>query len=309
MTTPYPVLTESEKKAIVNLCVRAGLADGLLSDQERESIQRVASGFLATDPAPSLGAPALGGPSLAAVAQDLQSANSRALAYEMAVCICAADSGLQEGERRFLEDVRAALNIESGAAGSFQRQAEQIQPAPPVISSSAPAAAAGLDDLIRDRAILTGALELMPHRLATMAIIPLQMRLVYQVGKAFGYDLDLAHTREFFAAAGVGLTSQVVEGYLSKAVGHLARPLLGRFIAGLAAQATESAVAFATTFALGQAAKSYYQSGRQLSTAQLREVFASMLNQGRAMQGRYSSEIASRAGSMNLNTLASLARA
>src|SRR6266566_5256826 len=51
------------------------------------------------------------------------------------------------------------------------------------------------DDVERDRmilntAILNGALEIMPHTLATMAIIPVQMRMVYQIGKRRGYELD-----------------------------------------------------------------------------------------------------------------------
>ena len=44
-----------------------------------------------------------------------------------------------------------------------------------------------LDRMILNTAILNGALEIMPHTLATMAIIPVQMRMVYQIGKRQGY--------------------------------------------------------------------------------------------------------------------------
>ena len=49
---------------------------------------------------------------------------------------------------------------------------------------------AELDQMIMNAAIMNGALEIMPHTLATMAIVPLQMRLVYRIGHAYGYELD-----------------------------------------------------------------------------------------------------------------------
>jgi uncharacterized protein (DUF697 family) len=44
--------------------------------------------------------------------------------------------------------------------------------------------------MILNSAILNGALEIMPHTLATMAIVPLQMRMVYHIGKSYGFELD-----------------------------------------------------------------------------------------------------------------------
>jgi len=46
-----------------------------------------------------------------------------------------------------------------------------------------------------------------------MAILPTQMRMVYQIGQAHGVALDRGHIKEFLVAAGVGLSSQVVEAY------------------------------------------------------------------------------------------------
>ena len=141
-----------------------------------------------------------------------------------------------------------------------------------------------------------------------MAIVPVQMRMVYQIGKAFGYELDLSHTKEFFATVGIGLTAQVVEGYLTKVVGHVTRGFLGKFAGALAAQATESAIAFGTTYALGQVAKIYYQSGRTLTTAQLRAVFTEMLETGQSMKSRYADEISQRAGSLKFADLMPLTK-
>ena len=127
---------------------------------------------------------------------------------------------------------------------------------------------AEVDQMILNAAILNGALEIMPHTLATMAIVPLQMRLVYRIGHAYGYELDRGHIKDFLATVGVGLTSQVFEGFTRQLVGGFARRLTGGFLGGLVGEATGSAVAFASTYALGQVAKKYYASGRSLSAAQ-----------------------------------------
>jgi uncharacterized protein (DUF697 family) len=306
MSDQYAGLTDAERKALVQISIMAAFADGSLNEVERAEIGRITQKFSGADAPLSL-QEALPS-SLAAVANDLQSATAKTSAYEMAVCICNVDQSLSDPEKNFLAQLRDALKLDPATSSSFQSSAAQLRDQPPVIAKFAPAAAATntLDEMIKDRAILAGALELMPHRLATMAIIPVQMRMVYSIGKSFGFDLDLAHTKEFFATVGVGLTSQVVEGYLSKVVGHLARPFVGKFVAALASQATESAIAFATTYALGQVAKAYYASGRTLSTGQLRDLFSSMLNDGRSMQSRYAGQIAQKAGSLNVADLVAL---
>jgi uncharacterized protein (DUF697 family) len=148
----------------------------------------------------------------------------------------------------------------------------------------------------------------MPHTLATMAIVPLQMRMVYQIGKRYGFSLDSGHVKDFLATVGVGLTSQVFEGFTRRLVGGLARGIAGRLLGGLAGQAAGSAFAFATTYALGQVAKQYYAGGRSLSTDQLRNVFSSMVDQARSLQGRYASDISRKAQQVNVSQLMPLVR-
>jgi hypothetical protein len=57
-----------------------------------------------------------------------------------------------------------------------------------------------VDKMILNYAILNGALELLTDSLATMAIIPLQMKMVYRIGKAHGYELDRGHIKELLRA-------------------------------------------------------------------------------------------------------------
>src|SRR5580658_5083787 len=165
-----------------------------------------------------------------------------------------------------------------------------------------------LERIIMNAAILNGALEIMPHTLATMAIVPLQMRLVYRIGHAYGYELDRGHIKDFLATVGVGLTSQVVEGITRQVIGGFARRLTGGFLGGLVAEATGSAFAFASTYAIGHVANRYYASGRTLSGAQLKDVFAAMLAHGRFMQGNYTGDILQRSRQINVSELLPLAK-
>ena len=58
--------------------------------------------------------------------------------------------------------------------------------------------------MILNASILNGALELLPQSIASMAIIPLQMKLVYRIGQAHGYESDKTQIRDLLATLGVG---------------------------------------------------------------------------------------------------------
>jgi uncharacterized protein (DUF697 family) len=176
-----------------------------------------------------------------------------------------------------------------------------------VVAAQAPDAAA-LDKSILNYAILNGALELLPQSLASMAIIPLQMKMVYGIGRAHGYELDRGHIRDFLATLGVGLTSQYVEEIGRKLVGGLLRKVGGRMLGGLGSGATGAAFSFATTYALGHVARQYYASGRTLDGNKLKAAFASLLADAKGLQTRYAGEIEQRAKTIDVAQLASLVK-
>jgi uncharacterized protein (DUF697 family)/tellurite resistance protein len=306
-------LSEQEHKAILYICILAAFADGAQDEVERGQIERIVNGF--SEPHLDLAnayQDVLGGKlTLATTAAQFRTPAAKALAYEMAVCVCHADGLLKDQEKQFLDQLRQALQLEAPLMDAHQQAAQAMverplnAPVPPVIDLGREAE---VDHAILNAAILNGALEIMPHSLATMAIVPLQMRMIYQIGKRYGYELDRGHVKDFLATVGIGLTSQLFEGFTSRLVGGLARGLAGGLLGGLAGQAAGSAFAFATTYALGQVAKRYYASGRTLSTEQLKDVFSSMLNEARSMQGRYSSEILQKSRQVNVAQLLPLAR-
>lgn len=308
---PTPV-DPQEHRAIIGICVLAAFADGTQSDHERARIEQIVQGFAGEGwDAASVYQDVLSGKfSLATAANQLQTSSARALAYEMAVCVCHADGVVNDAETKFLTDLHQMLQLEVSATDAHQ-QAAQALAAQPLSSAVPPMLNANrdteLDQMILNAAIMNGALEIMPHTLATMAIVPLQMRLVYRIGHAYGYELERAHIKDFLATVGVGLTSQVLEGFTRQLIGGFAHRLAGGLLGGLVGQATGSALAFASTYALGQVARRYYASGRTLTTAQLKDAFSSMLENGRAMQSRYSGDILQRSRQVNVADLLPLA--
>jgi uncharacterized protein (DUF697 family) len=162
--------------------------------------------------------------------------------------------------------------------------------------------------MILNSSILNGALELLPQTLATMAIIPLQMKMVYRIGKAHGFELDRGHVKDFLATVGVGLSSQYLERFGRRLASGLFGRIGGSLGRRLGSAAVGSAFSFATTYALGQVAKTYYAGGRTLGAQRLKETFASLLGEAKTLEARYLPEIRERARTINPAALLDLVR-
>ena len=195
----------------------------------------------------------------------------------------------------------------------------------PVSESAAAAAAAGvrgtpaatsasrsevdeIDQRILSAAIMNGALELLPQSLASMAIIPLQMKLVYDIGTRFGYELDRGHVKDLLATMGAGVTGQYLESIGRKLLGGVFGKAVGGMVGGLAKGATGMAFSFSTTWAIGQVARRYYAGGRTMDAELLKETFAAMMDEAKALQSRHAPQIAQQAKSIDTGKLLELVR-
>lgn len=309
-------MNNADTRAVLTIALLAAFADGRKHEREREQIRRIAEG-LAQDAAVDL-------PSLvqdvllkrvdvAGAAAALSSDDARQLAYEMAVGVCDADGTQSDAERAFLADLARRLGLDGEQADAYTAQAEtlatDVLPATAVPAATKPAVdEAELDRAILNAAILNGALELLPESLSTLAIIPLQMKLVHRVGLAYGYPLDSGHVKDFLATAGVGLTSQYLEQAGRKLLGGLLGRVGGGLLGGLGKQAVSSGLSFATTWALGQVAKRYYAGGRTFSTEMLRSTYTELLQQARGLQAQYAPQIQQQARTLDTAKVMSLVR-
>lgn len=167
---------------------------------------------------------------------------------------------------------------------------------------------AELDSAILNAAIINGALELLPESLSTMAIIPLQMKLVWRIGKAYGFELDRGHIKDFLATVGVGLTSQYLEQAGRKLLGGLLGKVGGGLLRGVGQQAVSTGMSFATTYALGHVAKRYYAGGRTLSTQMLKDAYASTMQNAQDLSTRYRPDMQARAQSLDARSVMAMVR-
>jgi len=302
-------MNEQEQRSILTLSLMAAFADGDKDESERGEIKRIAdslAGEGTLDIASLYQDVLLRRVALADVAQSLSSPESRQLAYEMAVCVCDVDDVQSEAERVFLASLRGALGLSTQQVQVHTENAEAIAAIP--VSAMAAGATSTmsdgeLDKTILNASILNGALELLPESLATMAIIPLQMKLVYRVGKSYGFELDRGHIKDFLATAGVGLTSQFLEQAGRKLLGGLLGAIGGRLLGGVGRQALSSGMSFASTYALGHVAKRYYAGGRVLSTRMLREAFDGVLDEAKGMRAQYLPQMLEKARTLNVTQI------
>jgi uncharacterized protein (DUF697 family)/tellurite resistance protein len=311
-------MTPADTQAIVTIAVLAAFADGEKHDRERDEIKRIAEGL---GRAHGVHLPTLYQDVLmkrvdtASAVARLGSSEARQLAYEMAVCVCDADGAQSDAEARFLASLRSQLGL-GVSAERFAAQAEEIAAAPigapaalPTPGTAVPAVDnAALDREILNAAILNGAIELLPETLSTMAIIPLQMKLVYRIGQAHGYQLDSGHVKDFLATVGVGLTSQYLEQAGRKLLGGLLGKLGGGMLGGLGKQAVSSGMSFAATYALGHVAKRYYAGGRTLSTQMLKDAYASVAAEAQGLQERYLPAMQEKARGLDAGKVLALVR-
>jgi len=319
-------MNQTEITAIVTVSLLAAFADGDKHERERAEIKRIAEGLSGDE---GLHLPTLYQDvllkrvTLDSAVAGLASNESRQLAYEMAVCVCDADGVQSEAERRFLDTMRTALNMGTTEAAEFTRVAEDMAAAPLGSAAIAPVAVAAaqpgvatasavneaeLDGAIMNASIVNGALELLPESLSTMAIIPLQMKLVYRIGQAYGYELDRGHIKDFLATAGVGMTSQFLEQAGRKLLGGFLGKMGGGMARGIGNQAVSSGMSFASTYALGQVAKRYYAGGRTLSTQMLKDSYANVMQEGKQLQAQYLPAIQEKARTLDTAKILAMVR-
>jgi len=240
---------------------------------------------------------------LADVASRLSDDEVRRMAYEGSVAIINADGVATEAEQRFLAELRGALGLEPAELERATQAAGRIAGTPVAEVRQGPLPPEAMDEVILQQAILTGALEVLPDRLASIAILPLQLRLVYQIGQHHGQRLDVDQVKDLAAALGIGAAAQSVQGAALKLIGGLAGGLLGGVGAGAARIATGAALSFSTTYALGHVASEYYRQGRRLDMGDLRALFERFRGEAKTIYPRVEEQIRRQASGLSLDRL------
>ncbi len=282
-------MNAADQKRIVTIALAAALADGTQDPREAAALKAVAEAAGVEDLDALAREIAAGTVRPAELAGQLSDESARQLAWQTALVAANADGPASAAEQRFLDELREALDLPPAGA------------TPEVGSGTPPGPELG--DLILRQAMLAGALELLPERLATMAIIPLQLRLVYQIGQRHGQQLDANQVKDLAGTLGIGAAAQVMEGVVRGVLGGLTKGLLGGLVGSVAGTAAGAAVTFGTTYALGHVATQYYAQGRTLSATDLRALFARFQEEARELFPRVQDQIREQSQTLNLQSV------
>ncbi len=278
----------ADRAPLIAIAMLAARADGRTDSAEQAAVDAVVAKLGSPDVS-RLAEQVMGGQIRAAdLAGRLSDDEARRAAYDGALAICNADGPANDAEQAFLEELRRSLGLEPEPA------AETDIGAPP---------AGPLDDFILQQAILTGALEILPDRLANVAVLPLQLRMVYRIGQRHGQRLDASQVKDLAATLGLGAAAQGVEGVVMGLAGGLARGLLGGLLGGATRVAAGAALTFSATYALGHTADRYYAQGRRLSRDDLVALFERFKDDAKTIYPRVRSQIEDRSGSLDLRGL------
>jgi uncharacterized protein (DUF697 family)/tellurite resistance protein len=279
-------MNTNDRAPLIAIAMLAARADGKTDSAEQAAVNAVVTRMGSPDVSRLAEQVATGQLRAADLAKQLSDDEARQTAYQGALAICNADGPANAAELAFLEELRVALGI------------------PPVAEVHAGAPPAGpLDDFILQQAILTGALEILPDQLANIAVLPLQLRLVYMIGQRHGQKLDVNQVKDLAATLGLGVAAQSVEGVVMNLVGGLAKGLLGGLVGGATRAATGAAITFSATYALGHVADQYYAQGRRLSRNDLLALFDRFKQEAGSIYPRVESQIRARSGTLNLQSL------
>ncbi len=302
MTSTHPA------ESTLAICLFAAFSDGDRCEEERARIESIAAGAGLEDFSAISRQILMCKLNLATAAAGLELGVDRREAYELARAVCEVDGDLSADETEFLAELRGLLGLDAPTTAALDDEVDSLALAPlaPLAADTPPplpAAAPDQGGMILRYSILNGALELLPETLATMAIVPLQMKMVYRIGKAHGAELDRDSIKEFLATAGMGLGSQMLEGFARKWIGGLGKKVGGKKAGKVANQLTGSAFSFASTWAIGHLAVKYYSGGRRLGTGELKAVYEPLLAKAKELHPRHLPDIQQQARSLNPATV------
>ena len=291
-------MNERDHQPIVTIAFLAALADGRTTPDEDKEL-RATLGRLGIKDVDAVAQRGTGDrAALTQLAGRLSDDTARRLAYETAVVVCHADGSLNPQETDFLNSLRSALGLSPATTADIERSAAALaaaqsgEPRARVeVGTGKPPSDEALDKQILQQAMITGAVELLPDKLASVVILPLQLRLVYQIGQHYGQRLDAGKVKDLAATLGLGAAAQAIEGVVRK--------LLGGVVGG----AASVAVTFAATYALGHVAKQYYAQGRRIGRDDLRRLFGQFQEEAKTIFPKVKDEIQTQAKTLRLDTL------
>jgi uncharacterized protein (DUF697 family) len=176
----------------------------------------------------------------------------------------------------------SAVLAEASRISTAGRAAVESRPA-----AAEDSASDSTDALVLRNAVLAGALERMPNPMASIAILPLQMRMVQEIAKRNGRVVDRQKARELMNTVDVGKVGDYLGDIGRKLLGGLFRQAAGKGKKSAPPPPEGSSRAFTTTYALGRLAQANYGGPSAMDTMRLKASFAPLLDRATELAPRY----------------------
>jgi uncharacterized protein (DUF697 family) len=296
-------MNTTDHVSLIAISILAARADGSVDSAEQRAVDAVVARMGNPDVTSLVQQVAAGQLRVGDLASRLSDDEARRVAYESALTVINADGSANAAEQVFLDELRTALGFSDADVADATRMAGAMAQAPVAAAHPGEPPAGQVDEFILQQAILTGAIEILPDRLANIAVLPLQLRMVYQIGQRHGQKLDVNQVKDLAATLGLGAAAQSLEGLVMRLVGGLAGGLLGGIVGGATRIAAGAVITFTATYALGHVAEQYYAQGRRLSADDLRALFARFQDEAKTIYPRVQNQIQRQAGTLNLQSL------
>lgn len=217
---------------------------------------------------------------LDAILNQITSDEAKKSAFSSAYLLARADGAYTEPEKKLIQTLQTRFNISDKEIKELELELVVVDtPVETTIVSAVapPERAARANDLRRKYCILTALAGAIPVPvIGDLMVIPMQLKMVYELGKVYGQDATKDKIKNILATLGVGTGARIAVSSISKLV-----PGWGSFVG--------ATTAFATTYAIGHVATRHFESGVPVET--LKTEFKQKKEEGKREYESQKSEI------------------
>lgn len=286
----FGVLTLTEKEALagLKLLVAVAKADGQLSSAERAALEdalrpaKLPSGV-------TVEALLDGTYDVDALVRDVTSQTARDAAFGACLTMAHAHRVPSAHAQAVLARIESAWAVPQDKRGLLGRLLHEARDTVwfthPVATSDPDRRTAEINEDVLKYSILSGALGLNPVPIASIvtdvAVVGLQAKMFSDIGRHWGQESSRETAKQVLAGVGVGSAARIAVNELAK------------FIPGVGSVFAAS-TNFASTWALGQVAKQYWQSGGKADITMLGEIFTKSRAEARLTYEQYRADVETR---------------
>jgi len=278
-------VSEGEALASLKLLVAVAKADGNFSPAERATLEDALSN--AKLPAAVTVQSLLDGAyDPDALVREIKSPKARDAAFGACLTMAHAQRVPSQQAQAILERIEKAWSVPQDKRSLLGRVLHEARDTVwfthPVATADPQRRTAEINEDVLKYSILSGTLGLNPIPVASivtdLAVVSLQAKMFSDVGRHWGHESTRETARQVLAGVGAGTAARIAVNGLVKFV-----PGFGSVFA--------ASTNFASTWALGQVAKQYWESGGKADVQMLGEIFTKGKAEGRKTYEQYKADV------------------